>query len=346
RTASHSAEARGAQLTVRAMSPAGAVVATVVTWKSLDPIARVIGVYRSAGGTLVAVEYEVRFGGRLRTEVVGFALPKAGQAEQAGTAGTMGRPPGEAGGTAAGTTRPTGACSAAQPAGTGTGAGAAPTLSGEAQKALDRARRLAKRGRHSAALAAYRQVLASDGEHAEARYGVARALARQRRGKDAVAELKALAGSQRADAVVWLIEARFDRAFARLRSDAGFRAATGLDRPAGAARPLYERLVGFSRTWEQPEVKCEQEQINLDFDRLKQTFVLRVTSRCGGYKDTVRLAGRWALGGSDRVTLTLPNKGGKDEVLQCALSACGDGEDCLSCGVDGELSFTVRPVRR
>ena len=52
---------------------------------------------------------------------------------------------------------------------------------------------------------------------------------------DALATLEALAKSSRGDAIEWLVEARFDPAFAALRADPKFRAAVGLDRKAGDA---------------------------------------------------------------------------------------------------------------
>jgi hypothetical protein len=333
--ARYAASARGTAIELSVVAGAGAGAGTLVTWKVMDPISRVAGVYLSPGEKLVAVEFQTRFAGRLRTDVVAFALPAA---RRPGTApaseAAQEDAPGRAGDTMTGT--------------------AAPELSPAAGKALVKARGLARRGRHKAAEAAYRKVLEADPEHAEARYGLARSRAGQRDPQGAVAALQALAGSGRDDAIIWLVEARFDKVFARLRGNPGFRRATGLDRQAGQAgaagqagkeRRLYERLLGFSSTWEQPETKCESAQINLDLDRSARTFALRITSRCGGYTDQTRLRGSFALEDPERVILTMPNKKGPDDPIECAMQVCA-GEDCLHCRVDQDLDFVLRPVRR
>jgi hypothetical protein len=204
-------------------------------------------------------------------------------------------------------------------------------------------------GNARAAEAAYRQVLDIDPGQPEARYGLARSLARQRKHPAAVEALAALAASQHPEAVTWLVEARFDRAFARLRSDAGFRAATGLDSDGTRPRSLYERLLGFSNTWEQSEVKCEQAEVRLSLDRRARTFKLVITTRCGGHPLSTRLQGTFRLGqppaAGERVDLVLPNREGPEESVACRMQVCA-GEDCLQCVVDEDLSFSLLPVRR
>lgn len=304
----------------------------IVTWSTFDPIERITGVYASEDQALVAVEYEVRAGGRAQTRVVAFALSGAA------TAGAGGETAGPVDGTdgADGTD------------GTAPRAGEAPAPVEDARlgELLTRARRLDTRGRAAPAEAAYRQVLEVDPGHAEAHYGLARNLARQRKPAAAVDALRALASSGRADAVAWLVEARFDRAFRDMRGDAGFRAAVGLDRDPARPRSLYERLLGFSNVWEQAEVKCEQAEVRLDMDRRARTFRLAITTRCGGRPATTRLEGSFRLQeGADTVELVLPNPEGPDEAVPCRMDRCS-GEDCLRCAIDRDLSFTLLPVRR
>lgn len=324
--AKYAAATRSTTLTIRALASAGSQGGSVVTWESTDPIARVVGVHLSEGGRLLAIEYESRFGGRARVDVVAFVMASE-------------RPPAvEPPGPETGATKPPQPAAPAPPAS---------PASKEQEQALSKARNLSKRNRHKAAIAAFRQVLALDRDHSEARYFVARHLARQRKTEDALRELDALAASSRPDAIEWRVEARFDKAFTRLRSSQRFREAVGLD-SASAATSTYERLLGFTSTWEQPEIKCEQAAMNIDFARRARTFALRVTSRCGGYPDRARFKGRWTIDANDRIVLTLPNKKGPNEVIACEISACGDGsgEQCLACGVDADLSFIARPVRR
>jgi hypothetical protein len=358
--AEYEASARGTEITVRDRRSGQALV----VWSTVDPVERVTGVYAGqssdqagkppAPGTaplaLVAVEYEVRFGGRTRVETVAFALAPA-----AATPDVMVAPSPVAGPASSPTSNPSGgpAGPASEPA-PAPGAGAPETPApapGDPRVAerLAKARKLDARS-PKAAEAAYRQVLELDAEHPEARYGLARSLARQRKYPAAVETLAALARSQRPEVAEWLVEARFERAFASLRSDAAFRAATGLDR-GGDARPrsLYERLLGFSDTWEQAEVKCEQAEVRLALERRPRKFKLVITTRCGGSPMSTRLQGTFRLGepatAGDRVDLVLPNSEGPEETVACRMQICSS-EDCLQCVVDEDLSFTLRPVRR
>lgn len=331
--AKYAAAAKSTTLTVSAQGGQGAGAGVVVTWTSTDPIARILGVYVSDKEKLLAVEYESGFGGRLRTEVVAFVLPRAAGAQAEPTPGQEAQP-----------TKPERPAPGTATPGTVT-TPTTPALSPDAEKALAQARKLARRGRHKDAAAWYRKVLAADAGHAEARYGMARSLAAQRKLDSALSELQALAASGRDDAAIWLVEARFDPSFARLRDNPAFRAATGLSASPGQKRSLYERLVGFASTWEQPETKCEKPQINLDLDRRARTFALRITSRCGGNDDVTRLRGSFTIKEPDQVILSMPNKGGNDETMQCTMRVCDD-EDCLHCLVDMDLDFLVRPVRR
>jgi hypothetical protein len=355
--AEYEASARGTEITVRDRRSGQALV----IWSAVDPVERITGVYASeskdrtgkpaAPGTaqiaLVAVEYEVRFGGRTRVETVAFALAPAAATPDVPAA------PGPASGPA--TDPAPGPASGAAPGPAPGSASGVPETAAPAPgdprvaERLAKARKLDARS-PKAAEAAYRQVLEIDAEHPEARYGLARSLARQRKVPAAVEALAALARSQRPEVAEWLVEARFDRAFASLRSDAAFRAATGLDRGDGARpRSLYERLLGFSDTWEQPEVKCEQAEVRLALERRPRKFKLVITTRCGGQPMSTRLQGKFRLGepgtAGDRVDLVLPNSEGPEETVACRMQICGS-EDCLQCVVDEDLSFTLLPVRR
>ncbi len=269
----------------------------------------------------MAVEYEARFGGRARVETVVFSISAA-----AAPAAVTPEPG----------TSPAPSAPAAGPA-----APDDPRLAG----LLTKARRLDARNQARPAEAAYRQVLEIDTDHPEARYGLARSLARQRKQPAASEALAALARSPRPDAAEWLVEARFDRVFQGLRGDPAFRAATGLDPDPARQRSLYERLLGFSDTWEQAEVKCEQAEVRLSLERRARKFRLAITTRCGGYPTTTRLQGGFRLGPDDRVDLVLPNAEGPEDAVVCRMQRCSS-EDCLQCVVDEDLSFTVLPVRR
>lgn len=332
------ATARGRMLSLQSRDPRGNAV-ELVTWEASDPIARVVAVYASPNRRLVAVEYEVRFAGRLRVEVIGFTVPGAEQSSGSAESEPPSSPSSTGSAPVSGSSAEK---SGSAPAATGQ---AAPKLPAAAAKALKKAQRAARGKRHRAAFKAYRTVLSADPEHSEARFGIARAYAGQKQQEDAVRALQTLAASRRVDKVIWLVEARFDKAFSRLRADTGFRAAVGLDRAPGTKAHIYERLVGFTSTWEQPETTCENAEVALKLDRHKRTFRLRITSRCGGYKDVTRLRGRWDMAVGDQVILTLPNKKAKEEAVVCRMQTCSD-EDCLRCVLDRDLEFVLRPVRR
>jgi len=308
--ATFAAEARGRALTVRRKDGNAALVA----WESPDPITRVIDVYASPYGNLVAVELSVRRGGRDLEDVVAFDLRTAAPA-------------------AATTTAPPTPPPAAPPA-------AAPTAPVE-DKAVTQAVVAARKVREpKKAIAAWAKVLTLDADHSEARYATAVAHARQKRTADALAALEALASSQRSDAVEWRVEARFDAAFAALRADPRFRAAVGLDRPA---QSFYERLMGFGGKWWQAGTSCEKPNVSLTLGR-DRTFELRIESKCSGADFSDRFRGRWAAN-DPQLVLILPNKGRKDEEVVCAVDHERD-EDAVTCALDADLSFTVRPVRR
>jgi hypothetical protein len=199
----------------------------------------------------------------------------------------------------------------------------------------------ARKATGARAAAAWRAVLALDAQHAEALFRSAQLVGRQPAA--ALAALAALAGSPRPDAIEWLIEARFDPAFAALRAEPRFRAAVGLDRRATSA---YERLLGLGGQWEQSGTACDRAEVRLALAR-DRTFKLRVRTACQGSQLDMPFKGTWRIEG-DRVVLTLPNKGRKTteaDEAGCALQAAGD-EDALTCQIGRDLDFTVLPTRR
>jgi hypothetical protein len=307
--AAFTAAAKGRTLTITSSDQA----ATVVTWDAPDPIGKVTAVYASQYGNLVAVEYTVRRGGHDATDVVGFDLR--------GHGGTTTTQP-----DTTTTTQPT---AGVEP----------PPVTPPMKKALKAARSAAK-GSAKKAIKAWNKVLALDPDSSEGRFGLAAAQAKAKKKDDAIATLEALAQSQRTDAIEFLIQARFDKAFASVRADARYRAATGLDKPYGT---FYERLMGAGGTWEQAGTACDTPTVDLIFNR-DRTFKLKVQSKCEGerYEDTFK--GDWQPA-EPVVTMVLHNRGKPDENFECSVEREGD-EDAIHCNVDEDLAFVVRPVRR
>ena len=278
--------------------------ATVVTWNAEDVIGKVVEVYASQYEDRVAVAYTVRRLGREVTEVVAFELTKT-------TGKTEPHPQG-----------PT-------PAPTTT---TAPTVVDPAvTKAVEAARKKAN-------VAAWKAVLAVDAKNSEAIYRIA-TLSKP----DALGQLEQLAKSDREDAIEWLIEARFDPAFAGLRADPKFRAAVGLDRKPTTT---YERVMGFGGQWEQTGTSCDKPEVHLAMLR-DRTFKLRVKTSCEGQVFDTPFKGSWRVDG-DAIALIVPTKGqkasAKDEA-KCQFEAAGD-ENALRCSLGHDLEFVVLPTRR
>jgi hypothetical protein len=206
-------------------------------------------------------------------------------------------------------------------------------------KAVAAARKAAK----PKALAAWKAVLAIDPAHSEATYGVAVAQAAAKQTADALATLGLLAASQRADAIEFLIEARFEPAFAGLRADPQFRAKVGLDKKGGTP---YERLMGFGGQWEQTGTSCDTPEVRFTATR-DRVVRIRVKSRCGGQVYDLPFKGAWRSDG-DRVVLTFATRGKQvtaaDEAA-CRFEAKGD-EDSLHCDLGNDIEFVVLPTRR
>ncbi|HUJ57277.1 MAG TPA: hypothetical protein VLX92_02245 [Kofleriaceae bacterium] len=304
-----------ATATGKTMTVTNAAGDVVVTWDALDPIDKIGDVYASQYEDRVAVAFTVRRLGKETTEIVGFELVK-----------TTGRGPAP--------TAPTTAPTTTQPT---------PTAPPPEDPAVTKAVLAARKASKAKLLAAWKSVTALDPQHSEALFRIAAAEAGVKHSGDALAALAALAASSRADAIEWLVEARFDPAFAALRADPKFREAVGLDRPA---RTLYERVMGFGGQWEQTGTSCETATVKLVFAR-DRTFRLRVHTACEGEVVDLPFRGTWRLDG-DHVILTVPTKGhavsAKDEA-PCLFERAGD-EDSLHCTLDRDLDFSVLPTRR
>lgn len=309
--ATYAASASGTTLTIKKNgSPA-------VVWKTADPIGRVVDVFASQYEDRVAVTFTTRRLGKETTEVVAFVIVKTTGREQ---------PPG--------VTPPT-----APP--TPTGPASSPAHEDpELTKALDAAHKADKKK----ALAAWQKVRVVDPANAEAGFRIASIHAQAKQNAEATASLEELAKSMRIEAVEWLVEARFDAAFAALRSDPKFRAAVGLDRPAKTG---YERVMGFGGQWEQTGTSCDAPEIRMTLKR-DRTVKLNVKSSCNGQVFDLPFKGTWRLDDPEHVTLSLPTKGqaatAKDEA-PCVLKKHGE-EDALHCAIGKDLDFEVLPTRR
>lgn len=307
--ARYSAKASGSDLTLQELG------GRTVEWSSVDPIAGVDAVYVSPSGKMIAVELRTRFGGRMVEDVAVFAVAKQTREQAAASAAAS--------------------------------SSVAPTRSKTASKAIAAGWAALKKKKWAPAQASFEKAL-GEADDAEARYGVAVALGGAGKTAEAITRLADLAKSPLPNAVVWLVEARSEKVFKKLLIDKAFRKAVGLDPDPGRPTYAYERLVGLGGHWEQAGISCESARINLKLSRRPRTFSLAITSKCQGYGDTVKLAGAWDARGADAASLTFPNPGGKEEVLQCTLSVCtdGSGEDCLSCGPGTDLEMNLRLVRR
>ena len=283
----------------------------VVAWTAIDPILKVVEVYASQYEDRVAVAYTLRRLGKEVTDVVAFDLGRAGKAP--------GPPPGP----------PT---------------GPAPTAAPD-DPAVTKAVTAARAASKGKAVAAWRAVLAIAPQHGEALYRIAAAQVARKQKAEALATLAQLAASPRPDAIEWLIEARFDAAFAPLRSDAAFRTHVGLDRKGTGA---YERLMGFGGQWEQTGTSCDRPEVRFTVTR-DRVVKIRVVSRCEGQTFSLPFKGTWRLDGAGtQVVLTFPTRGkavdAKDEAA-CVFETAGD-EDALRCALDRDLEFVVLPTRR
>jgi hypothetical protein len=306
--AAFAATASGKTLTVTRAS------GKVATWDAVDPIVKVVEVYASQYEDRVAVAYTLRRMGKEITDVVGFDLGQGQtairQPDSAQPDPTQPQPPVQK-----------------------------PVEDPKVTAALTAARKAPKGAK---ALAAWKAVLALDAANSEALYGVAAAQLAAKATADALATLGQLAASAKPDAIEWLIQARFDPAFAALRGDAKFRTVVGLDRKPTT---VYEKVMGFGGQWEQTGTSCDKPEVRLTLQR-DRSFKLRVKTTCEGQVYDTPFKGTWRVDGN-RLVLGLPNKGKvtvQDEA-PCSLDAVGD-ETGLHCLLGKDIEFTVLPTRR
>jgi len=317
---------RGAAAQVRATAKLRTITVTrvdgsvVVSWDAPDPVASIVDVWRSTYGRLIVVEYTVRRAGSEVHEVVGFDVGVGGGS----SGGTTGGPSG-------GPTPPDGGAVKPPPDG---GATAAP------DPALVKAADKARKAKGKAALAAWAKVVALDGDHAEAHYRLAALLAASKKPGDALPDLERLAASTRPDAAEWLVEARFDKAFAKLVAEPRFRAAVGLDR---AAATPYERLMGLGGQWEQSLTPCDRPELKVTLRR-DRSFRLDFRSVCEGQREAFTMKGTWTQRDA-AIELRLKKPEGGVDAAPCLLGRDRD-EDTLTCQLDADLSFEARPARR
>ncbi len=304
--ASHKAEARGRTLEISSAE------AVVVTWQAADAISKVDAIYVSKYQRLVAVEYTARRGGRDVSDVVVFDL------KSDTSSGDAVKPPVDD-----------------QPK------VKAPTQTKAMKKLLKAARKAAK-GKPAKAIKAWNKVLKVDPESSEASYGVAAAQARAKKTEEALVILEALAVSSREDAIEWLVSARFDKAFAKIRGEARFRAAVGLDQENAS---FYVRLMGLGGKWEDEGTTCERPGATFTFHRDK-TFKILIDLNCAEGGFTQKFHGKWSPE-EPVVKLVFPNSdiGLDDDTMVCTMEREGD-EDVLKCPLDREIAFEARPIRR
>jgi hypothetical protein len=307
---------------------------TVVTWEAPDPVVKIVDLYASQYDDRVAIAYNVRRAGREVTDVVAFDLGQ-NQTAVKDPISTVKDP-------LVDPSRPSGPSSPSSDPATDPSRVAATAPPPEDPK-LTQAVAAARAAAKPRALAAWRAVLAIDAGHAEALYRSAAADASAKHATEALAALASLAGSGRADAIEWLVEARFDPAFAALRADPKFRAAVGLDRKPATT---YERLMGFGGQWEQTGTSCDRPEVRFVATRDRNVRI-RVKTTCEGSVYDTSFKGTWRPDG-DRIVLALPTKGKQltaaDEAT-CGFEAAGD-EDALRCALGHDIDFVVLPTRR
>jgi hypothetical protein len=309
-----------AQSTGRTITVSHKTGGIVVTWDAPDPVVRIVELYASQYEDRVAVAYTVRRLGKEVTDVVAFDLGAHPTSVVAPIvpSGTGGPPPDTA------PPVPAPAPIAVDP---------------KVAKAVTDARAAAK----PRALAAWKAVLALDADHAEAVFRSAAAEAAAKHSAEALALLHQLAASHRDDAPEWLVEARFDPAFAALRADPSFRTTVGLDRKPATT---YERLMGFGGQWEQTGTSCDKPEVRFTATRDRK-FRLRVKTTCEGSVFDTPFSGTWRVD-ADRIVLQLPNQGKAASAADeagCGFETSGD-EDAMRCSLGRDIDFVVLPTRR
>lgn len=295
----------------------------VIVWQTMDPINKVVEVYASQYEDRVAVAYTARVMGKEQTMIVGFDLLKPGA-----TSPTVKDPPKDP-------SKPQDPNDPNAPKDPNTGV--APE-DPKVLKAVEAARKAPK----AKALAEWQKVLAVDPGHSETFFRIAALHLANKNQAEALRNLETLAKSSKPDAIEWLIEARFDAAFASLRAEPRFRTATGLDRKPSTP---YERVMIFGGAWEQNGTSCDKAEVRLKLSR-DRGFKLNVKTNCQGSIMDLPFKGKWRVEPSG-VVLILPNKGkatAADEA-PCKFEPIGD-EDSLHCDLGKGIDFVVLPTRR
>jgi hypothetical protein len=287
----------------------------VVTWEASDPIGKVVEVYASQYDDRVAVAFTVRRMGKDVTDVIAFDLGKPSVAASKPDPTSITPAPGPTPG---------------------------PTIVPE-DPAVTKAVGAARKAPKAKAIASWKAVLSLDPQSSEAQYRIAIAQVAAKASADAIATIGKLAASTRPDAIEWLVEARFDPAFAALRADPAFRATIGLDRKPATS---YERLMGFGGQWEQTGTSCDKPEVRFTATR-DRVVRIRVKSRCEGQVYDLPFKGLWRIDG-DKVVLTFPTKGKQVSAADeagCTFESAGD-EDSLRCSLGHDIDFVVLPTRR
>lgn len=316
--ATFTASASGRTLTVTRKSSGE----PVLTWQTMDPIGRVVEVYASQYEDRVAVAYTARVMGKEQTLIIGFDLLKPGTAVTPTKPPDPAKPP-----------DPTNDPNAPKDPNTGVAPEDPKVL-----KAVEAARKASK----AKALAEWQKVLAVDPGHSETFFRIAALQMAAKKQPEALRNLEILAKSSKPDAIEWLIEARFDPAFAALRADPRFRAATGLDKKPTTP---YERVMIFGGQWEQTGTSCDKAEVRLKLSR-DRNFKLNVKTNCQGTIMDLPFKGKWRVEPTG-VVLILPNRGkatAADEA-PCKFEPVGD-EDSLHCDLGKGIDFVVLPTRR
>lgn len=315
--ASFAATASGRTLTVTKKASGD----PVIVWQTMDPIGKVVEVFASQYEDRVAVAYTARVMGKEQTLIVGFDLLKPGSRDPNPTKVDPTKPP-----------DPNDPNAAKDP-----NTGVAPE-DPKVLKAVEAARKASK----AKALAEWQKVLAVDPGHSETLFRIAAIQLAAKNQSEALRGLETLAKSSKPDAIEWLIEARFDPAFAALRAEPRFRSATGLDRKPAAS---YERLMVFGGQWEQSGTSCDKPEVRLKLSR-DRSFKLNVKTNCSGSIMDLPFKGKWRVEPTG-LTLILPNKGkasAADEA-PCKFEPIAD-EDSLHCDLGKGIDFVVLPTRR
>ncbi|HEY4056085.1 MAG TPA: hypothetical protein VGM39_05725 [Kofleriaceae bacterium] len=280
----------------------------IATWSASDPISKVAGVYSSQYADRVAIAYVARRLGKDVTDVVAFDVGR-----------TKTQTP--------------------DPIQTPTPPAQVVVENPQIKKAVDTARKASK----AKQLAAWHAVLAIDPQHSESLYQIAVLQAGAKKTSEALASLGALSQSTRADAIEWLVEARYAKSFEALRGDTTFRKDVGFDRkPVNA----YERLMGFGGTWEQTGTSCDTPEVRFVATRDRVVRV-NVKSACSGNAYDLPFKGTWSLEG-DQVVLTFATRGkavAADDQSVCQFEPHAD-EDALHCALGKDIEFSVLPTRR